>query len=349
MPLSDQAHEPHAITPIYSTKRSHGEERSARERDLHLLGAELARRAPEIAAHVIATGADGSGLDPELARSFERLAGAWTLAVARWMTGEGEVAARESGEECLRIFTDLAARRLAPVDQILRLCLRWRDASGHVAARLALRQHLSAKALLSVQSMLQRSLDVTAVRLCECFEAERRHTDEQLRFRATRDAVTGLPNRTLISQRISELLERAHRDRATIALMFIDLDNFKLVNDTLGHPAGDELLRSVTVRLAGVAPDGDRLGRFGGDEFVVIVDDVSCAESAEHAAQQVLDALAEPFTLMQGSVRLKVSASIGVALTDSAPADTLLRDADIAMYRAKRQGRNRYCLITSRS
>lgn len=348
MPNSETLQTTSAIAPIYTTIGADGEPRFPGEPDLQRIGEVLVCRAQEIAARVVDPAGGACTLDPETVCSFERLARTWTVAVGGWMGGGGERSARESGLECLRIFGQLANTRLAPVDQLLRLCLRWRDATGHAATVSAMRLHLSPDALLTAHAMLQRSLDVTTVRLCECFESERRHTDAELRFLATHDAVTGLPNRTLIAERVSALLERARRDRLTVALLFIDLDNFKVVNDTLGHPAGDELLRTVTARLRRVVPANGSLARFGGDEFVVVLEDVAGTDDAEQAARGVLDAFTDPFVLLRGSACLRVSASVGVALTDSAGLDDLLRDADIAMYRAKREGKARYSVITSR-
>ena len=314
--------------------------------DVGRLGEQLMRRSEDLALCVASCAGEPG---EQLREAFALLASIWTTAVARWMLGEGEGAARESGQQCLRIFGELAGGRVAPVDRIVRLCLRWRDAAGEIAQSSARDLALDAGALAQVTAMLQRSLDVTLVRLCEAFEAERRRGDEELRFLATHDVVTGLPNRTLISQRLTEMLEQAHRGRTSVALLFIDVDNFKVVNDTLGHPAGDELLRAVTARLREVVRERDSLGRFGGDEFVVIVEEMSSAQSAERVAQRVLDAFAEPFILLDGSARLSVSASVGVALAERATVDELLREADIAMYRAKGAGKNRYALISARS
>jgi diguanylate cyclase (GGDEF)-like protein len=132
-----------------------------------------------------------------------------------------------------------------------------------------------------------------------------------------------------------------------VAALFIDLDNFKSINDTLGHHVGDELLRGVAARLDGIVRDVDALGRLGGDEFVVVAGDMSLQSGAELVAERLLDALAEPFTLGEERVPVTVTASIGIATGDRTSAGELLRDADIAMYRAKWGGRNRYVLFES--
>ena len=159
-------------------------------------------------------------------------------------------------------------------------------------------------------AMLQRSLDVTLVRMCESFEAERQRADEELArrqeelaFMATHDALTGLPNRTLILDRVEQMLVRSRRSQTPVAALFIDLDNFKAINDTLGHDAGDELLRAVAARLDGVVRDTDALGRLGGDEFVVIAEELSLAAGPELIAERLLEALKQPFDAARATSR----------------------------------------------
>ncbi|MGH2834326.1 MAG: putative bifunctional diguanylate cyclase/phosphodiesterase, partial [Solirubrobacteraceae bacterium] len=162
------------------------------------------------------------------------------------------------------------------------------------------------------------------------------------------DSLTGLPNRTLILDRVEQMLARSARSQTPVAALFIDLDNFKDVNDTLGHGVGDELLQAVTARLSGVIRDADALGRLGGDEFVVISEELSLAAGPELIAERLLEALEHPFKLgPEGETRLTVTASIGIAVGEHVSAEELLRDADIAMYRAKWDGKNRYVVFES--
>ncbi len=162
---------------------------------------------------------------------------------------------------------------------------------------------------------------------------------DQVRHQALHDALTGLPNRALILDRAEHLLQRAHRDGSDAAALFIDLDNFKTINDTLGHRAGDELLQAVASRITGVLRGSDTVGRLGGDEFVVLVGDVSAPAAPDLVAQRVLDVLRPPFYLTdRDTTPITMSASIGIA-TGGATANDLLRDADIALYRAKAQGK----------
>jgi diguanylate cyclase (GGDEF)-like protein len=133
-----------------------------------------------------------------------------------------------------------------------------------------------------------------------------------------------------------------------VAVLFVDLDNFKHINDTLGHGAGDRLLQAVAARLDGAIRDTDALGRLGGDEFVVIAEGMSLAAGPELIAERLLEALVQPFELEQSDAgRLTVTASVGIAAGDRGSAEELLRDADIAMYRAKWDGKNRYVLFES--
>ncbi len=160
---------------------------------------------------------------------------------------------------------------------------------------------------------------------------------------ALHDPLTGLPNRALLSDRIGQALARGARQPGPVAVLFLDVDQFKVVNDGLGHPMGDALLGQVAARLQAVVRPGDTLARFGGDEFVVVCEDIP-EDRVGDVATRVADALREPFLL--GGLPVSVTASIGIALsTPESDAETLLRDADAAMYRAKDAGRDRAVLF----
>ncbi|MDQ3281511.1 MAG: EAL domain-containing protein [Acidobacteriota bacterium] len=176
--------------------------------------------------------------------------------------------------------------------------------------------------------------------------SERRHAEEQIEYQAYHDALTGLPNRLLFRDRLTMALAHAKRQQAQLAVMFLDLDRFKYVNDTLGHSLGDELLRAVAARLRSVLRDGDTIARMGGDEFTVLLTDASNAEDAAKVAQKLLDTVAHPLRV-EGH-ELYVTTSIGIALfpDDGDSAEALLKSADSAMYRAKEIGRNSYQLCT---
>lgn len=164
----------------------------------------------------------------------------------------------------------------------------------------------------------------------------------QLKHLAYYDPLTGLPNRNLFHDRLNRAIERANRNRSQVALLFIDLDLFKKYNDTLGHQVGDQLLREVAGRLQTLLRSVDTIARLGGDEFVVVVEDVSEIEQVAHIAQKILNESELPFSI--GEHLCYVSASIGISLYSSGAdeVDTLLKHADVAMYAAKKRGRNNF-------
>ncbi|HEV7764231.1 MAG TPA: EAL domain-containing protein [Thermoanaerobaculia bacterium] len=176
--------------------------------------------------------------------------------------------------------------------------------------------------------------------------SERRRAEEQIEYQAYHDALTGLPNRLLFRDRLTIALAHAKRQKSPLAVMFLDLDRFKLVNDTLGHSLGDELLRSVAVRLHSVLREGDTIARMGGDEFTVLLADLRSPNDAAKTAQKLLDTVAQP--LRVDGHELYITTSIGIALypDDGDTAEALLKNADTAMYRAKDSGRSSYRLCT---
>jgi diguanylate cyclase (GGDEF)-like protein len=165
-------------------------------------------------------------------------------------------------------------------------------------------------------------------------EAER-----ALEHQALHDALTGLPNRALINDRLIQMLARSRRHHRGGGVMFLDLDNFKDVNDTLGHQAGDQLLVAVADRLSNALRGCDTVGRLGGDEFVVLVDGESTGAALGVIADRIFDVIATPFEIAASAAPIAVSASIGVVEIDRQTPDELLRDADIALYQAKASGK----------
>ena len=175
-----------------------------------------------------------------------------------------------------------------------------------------------------------------------------KHSEAQLERLAHYDPLTALPNRLLLTSRLEHAIQRAQRQQGRLAVLFIDLDRFKHVNDSLGHPTGDALLRAVAGRLGQRIRHEDTLARLGGDEFVVVLESLGRADEAGNVAQSLIDALAEPFQLEDGRP-LYLGASIGISLypEDGEEALQLLRNADTVMSQAKAQGRNSYRYYTA--
>ena len=173
-----------------------------------------------------------------------------------------------------------------------------------------------------------------------------KESEAQFRQLAHYDSLTNLPNRALFYDRLAHGLAQALRNKWALAVMFIDVDRFKHVNDTFGHAAGDQLLKKVSERLSECVRSDDTVGRLSGDEFSIVLSRLSVAEDAATVAQKIVDALNQPFQL-EGA-ELFVTASIGITVfpADSTDQDTLIRNADVAMYRAKERGRNNYQFYT---
>ena len=322
--------------------------------DRRRLGEALHERSDEVRAQTVARAAgSGAGLGPPFVRdSFERICTLATITVADWMSGGRPEDGLDAGREAWQIFGQLAAQRAAALHEVTKRCLYWRDSADGVLRDSARQLEIPKEVLAQARAMLQITLDVTLVKMCEVFESERQQTDEELArrqeelaFMATHDTLTGLPNRTLIMDRGEQMVVRSRRAQSPVAALSIDIDNFKAINDSLGHVLGDEILKAFTRRLDGVLRGSDGFARVGGDEFVVIADDLSLAAGPELIAERLLEAIKQPFHA--GGKSVTVSASIGIATDTRASVAELLRDADIAMYRAKWDGKDRYVMFES--
>ncbi|HJY76726.1 MAG TPA: EAL domain-containing protein [Burkholderiales bacterium] len=172
-------------------------------------------------------------------------------------------------------------------------------------------------------------------------------SEERLAYLAQFDSLTGLPNRGLLADRFAQMIEQARRRGLILSALFVDLDDFKSVNDTLGHAAGDELLKEAARRLSDAVRQGDTVARISGDEFALVLADLSRQEDAALVAQKIVECLAAPFQI--GGHEVLVTASVGIASypADGHDAESLLGAADAAMYRAKQSGRNTYQFFTS--
>jgi diguanylate cyclase (GGDEF)-like protein/PAS domain S-box-containing protein len=170
----------------------------------------------------------------------------------------------------------------------------------------------------------------------------RKQAEANLQFFASHDPLTGLFNRGMFNQRLQQALAQAQRFERTLAILFIDLDGFKLVNDTLGHNAGDALLAEIAARLRVTLREGDVIARMGGDEFVVLIEEFGEPIQVGEVAKKVLDTVSRPYLLQGQESRVTASIGIGTFPDDGRDAQALLRNADMAMYRAKEQGKNAF-------
>ncbi len=176
---------------------------------------------------------------------------------------------------------------------------------------------------------------------------KRKNDEAQIVRQAYYDELTELPNRTLLSDRLNLAIATANRDEQVIALLFVDLDRFKYVNDSMGHEYGDDLLRQVAHRLNNCVRETDTVARFGGDEFVILLHNIKSEADASYVAHKLIDTLSTPFTLAEREII--IGASIGIAMHpgDADTAETLIRNADLAMYKAKQSGRNQAHFFTA--
>ena len=171
---------------------------------------------------------------------------------------------------------------------------------------------------------------------------ERKWAERDIQRLALQDPLTGLPNRSLFRSQLHQQLARANRSQRTLAVLLLDLDHFKDVNDTLGHPIGDRLLAAAAGRMKACLREADSPARLGGDEFAVILSDLRSPEDAAFVAGKLVDRLSEPFVIDGHEVHIGASIGITIGPSNAADVDGLLRTADLALYRAKNQGRYSY-------
>ena len=176
--------------------------------------------------------------------------------------------------------------------------------------------------------------------------SERKQADDRIKSLAYHDTLTGLPNRALLNDRLSLAVAQSHRARQKLAVLFLDIDRFKVVNDSLGHALGDRLLQETASRLTASVREGDTVARLGGDEFVVLLPGLQRPVEAARVAEKVLLALRQPWVIDGQERSVTASAGISIYPDDGGDAETLVKNADTALYRAKEQGRDRYQLFT---
>lgn len=175
---------------------------------------------------------------------------------------------------------------------------------------------------------------------------ERKQYEEQLEYQANHDELTKLPNRNLLSDRIQQALLVSHRKQQQVAVMFIDLDNFKFINDSLGHDSGDLLLKTAAIRLNGCVRAGDTIARQGGDEFVIVISELASEDHASQIANKIQQTMSQPFRINEHELVITCSTGISIFPRDGEDMQTLMKHADIAMYKAKEMGRNNFQFFT---
>jgi diguanylate cyclase (GGDEF)-like protein len=163
---------------------------------------------------------------------------------------------------------------------------------------------------------------------------------------ALHDALTGLPNRRLLMDRLALAIAHARRNKSTMALMYLDLDGFKQINDTLGHDTGDTLLNMIAARLVAAVRQEDTVARLGGDEFVIVLRELNHADSVDRLVSKVILAISQPYSILGGNVSVTASAGVAIYPTHGEDAEMLMKSADIALYEAKNTGKNNYCIAT---
>ena len=234
----------------------------------------------------------------------------------------------------------------AQVDEEIHACLQGRAPTYHNEHRVICRDG-SVKWVLARGMIVSRTADDKPLRMIGTHAdiTERKNMEERMRHMAHYDLLTELPNRALITERLQQAVIKARRDKTHMAVMFLDLDRFKPVNDNLGHDIGDLLLKQVAQRLLASMRESDTVARLGGDEFVVLLHVIDQEHDVIVVAGKILQALNQPFVVAQHEIN--ISGSIGIAVYPQHGEDEklLLINADIAMYHTKKSGRNDYCLF----
>ncbi len=171
---------------------------------------------------------------------------------------------------------------------------------------------------------------------------ERKRAEEKIQYMATHDSLTELPNRLMFSQLINHAIQAARRYQRQFAVLFIDLDRFKVINDTMGHEAGDQLLQEIAMRLKQTMRTVDVVARLGGDEFVILIEEISDSSQAATVSRNILTTIIKPITIKGQECHITASIGISVFPKDAEDEQSLMKSADIAMYFAKEEGKNNY-------
>jgi diguanylate cyclase (GGDEF)-like protein len=310
--------------------------------DRELLGNALILRAGDVADAVLERiWPEGTEeVDPVALQAIGDADRASTRMIGNWLVGGQQI-----DEEDRRKLGELGRMidRLT-LGELTKAYLAWRDSLLVILYEEAQRLETPPDLVSEVAAVIARNNDGSIVRMARRFDEERRRLHEVLELQATHDGLTGLPNRTLLFDRIGHALQVRRRTGRVLALLFIDLDGFKRVNDCHGHQAGDELLVTVAKRLCDVLREADTVARLGGDEFVVLCEELDDEERPVVIAERIIAEL-ERAVMLESGTSVSVSASIGIAhAEDGDSASDLIVRADRAMYAAKQAGRGRHAL-----
>ncbi len=253
-------------------------------------------------------------------------------------------------------LSDIARQITTEKNYSLRVVGREKDELGDLIANFnAMLDEIQARddALEDHKNMLEervlqrtRELKITNMEL-ESSKEKAESVARRMEYHAHHDALTGLPNRTLLNDRISTELAHARRQQTVMALLFLDLDRFKLINDSLGHATGDQLLRVISRRIRDCVRDEDTVARLGGDEFMVLLPRISGASDAGRIGRKITDCLVEPVSCNGHELHITTSIGISIYPHDGRDVETLVKNADISMYRAKELGRNKVVYYTA--
>ena len=234
---------------------------------------------------------------------------------------------KENSNNVFQVFNKVYITE-EPTDRFDWLIIRKDGSERYIEASVALQKDASDKPI-GFKGMIR---DIT----------ERKRTEQQINYMATHDVLTGLPNRLMFNQLLNQAIRAAHRNKKQLSVLFIDLDRFKTINDSLGHEAGDRLLREIARRFKRTIRAMDVVGRLGGDEFVILIENVDGPEHVETFARKILSSTIKPMILAGEECRITASIGISMYPKDGLDEQTLTKNADIAMYYAKEEGKNNY-------
>lgn len=299
------------------------------------LGRALIERADDVALAVLASvWPDGHDhVEPAAIEAIAETDRLSTWHVGRWLV-DGQVIT----EEERRAIGSLGGMvdRLALGD-LVKAYLAWRDVMLRFLDEITAQLGTPPELVAQVAAVIERNNDGAMVRMARRFEHERELLQRQLAVQATHDALTGMPNRVLLFDRMTHALRTTARTGRRLAILFVDLDGFKSVNDQLGHQAGDEVLSLAAQRISEAVREADTVARLGGDEFVILCENVSEFERPLEIAERIIETLSQPFVVTAGAA--SISASVGIAVSGGCDdPDELLMRADQAMYAAKQHG-----------